>query len=224
MFFFFIANLVFCHSPEEVKSKLGTKYLDIRVALSDNLILRIDNFFNSIPTCWGCKSLSEENWNWVPLVHRPVFFLTATGKSICVPLFIDRNTICGWKYDFTSIAVCDKKDSSILSGLSIYPHNDTGLTYKRLLLADTVCFNCYRWTNQYSSPSEVDNNCEKLSRVEGDPSYTFEGISGDTAHVVVVAHNDSGPIRYLDTTLPVRNQYRVFDKNEKIPGLNEGQK
>jgi hypothetical protein len=217
--FLLIATLFFCQSPEVIKKAPGVKYLHVTVDIPENLLVEVRTDFRSIPTCWGCKSLSEQSWNWVPLEHLNIFFVSKMDREICVPLFINKTTVCKWILYNAEIGISQKKDSLGITGFCIYPKADTELVYKHEKLIDTMRYECHRWTNQFTNPNKVHIHCDRLVGNEDNPSYTFEGIQGDTAHVTVVAHNDNGPIRYMDTTLTGFHKFRVFGKDEKIPGL-----
>jgi hypothetical protein len=220
--FLSVATLFFCQSPETAKKASGTKYLHVTFNIPDNLIFEVRTDFRSIPTCWGCKSLSEQSWNWVPLAHMEIYFASPKDKEICVPLFINKTTVCKWILHNADVGILQRKDSLEEAGFCIYPKADTELVKKHENLIDTMCYTCYKCINQFMLPpdNEVFIRCDRLAPNEEDHSYTYEGIHGDTAHVTVVAHNDSGPIRYMDTTLTSDNKFRVFGKDEKIPGLN----
>lgn len=219
-----VAMLFFCQSPEKAKMAPGVKYLHVTSDIPDNLLVEVRTHFRSIPGWCGCKSLSEQSWNWVPLAHTDRFLISKKAREICVPLFINKTTVCKWILYNADVGLSQEKDSLSITGFWIFPKADTTLELKYEKLIDTIRYNCFRWTNQYSNPTKVYIDYDKTSRGERNPIYTFEGAKGDTAYITIVAHNDSGPIRYLDTTLTGDNKFRVFGKDEKIPGLNETDK
>jgi hypothetical protein len=221
--FLSIAILFACQSPETAKKRPGVKYLHVTVDIPDNLIVDVQTNYESIKTCWGCKSLSEQDWNWVALRHREDDTIYEERKDICIPLFINKTTICKWILYSVEIGLSPKKGGVGITGFSITFEPDTSSILKFAKLADTTQFDCYRLTNQFTSPDKVYIACDQRDRTQDDPLYTFKGISGDTAYVAVIAHNDNGPIRYLDTTVHP-NKYRVFGKDEKIPGLNDAER
>jgi hypothetical protein len=153
-----------------------------------------------------------------------VFFAPKNSKETCVPLFLNKTTICQWILHKADIGIMQTKDSLDLAGFSIYPKADTFLVEKHEKLFDTMCYTCYRCINQFLPPYDVFIRCDRLAPNLEDHSYTFEGLQGDTVYIAVITHNDSGPIRYMDTTLTSENKFRVFGKNEKIPGLNGARK
>lgn len=211
----------FCTSPEKAKNQQKVKYLYVTLNIPDSILVEVRTNFESIPTWCGCKDLSEQSWNWVPMEYSDRRFFSRKDKEICVPLFITKTTVCRWLFEDVSIGI-NRADSSDLTGFSIYPTADSALvlTYKEL--ADTVRYECYKCSNQFMTPPDNDVfiQCDQVGR-EKDPFdfYTFDGIRGDTAYITIEAYHDDGPIRYVDTTLSGPNSFRVFGKDEKIPGL-----
>ena len=154
--FLLVATLFFCQSPEEAKKKLGVKHLHVTVDIPENLLVEVRTDFRSIPTCWGCKSLSEQSWNWVSLEHMDIFFVSRIDREICVPLFMNKTTICKWNFHSAEIGLSYKKDSLGLTGFCIFPKADTTLVLKYEKLIDTMGYKCYRCINQYMSPPDND--------------------------------------------------------------------
>jgi hypothetical protein len=213
--------LISCHSPAKTNKNTSVKYLHVSVDIPDNLLIEVRTNFRSIPRWWGCKCLSEQDWNWVPLENSKYHYLSQKEKSAVIPVFNDEKTICKWELYSAEIGISLKNTKRILTGFCIYPKQDTSMVSKYRELIDTMQYVFCKMINQYMAPDDTLYHCLILPSTNKNIDYTFEGIIKDTAFITVIVRNDTGPIMYMDTTMNWEFQFRAFGKNEKIPGLNE---